>query len=63
MDKEIVADCLIASPVIAATDKKGWASAVESDAKVLFHLNAGLFGVKRDIALAKGKREDCFCAH
>lgn len=60
MDKESVADCLIASPVIAATDKKDWASAVESDAKVLFHLNAGLFGVKRDIALAKEKGKTVF---
>lgn len=60
MDKESVADCLIASPVIAATDKKGWASAVESDAKVLFHLNAGLFGVKRDISLAKEKGKTVF---
>ncbi len=60
MIKEEVTDILIASPVIAATDKSGWNKAVSSEAKVLFHLNAGLFGAKKDIASAKEKGKTVF---
>lgn len=60
MIKDEVADMLIASPVIAATDKAGWNKAVLSEAKVLFHLNAGLFSAKKDIFLAKEKKKTVF---
>lgn len=40
-------------PVIAATDRSGWQSAVLSDAEVLFHLGADIITVGDDIAAAK----------
>lgn len=60
MQKSEAADILMASPVIAATDKTGWNKAVLSEAGVLFHLNAGLFGVKRDVLSAKEKGKTVF---
>lgn len=53
-----VLDELERSPVIAATDRTGWRKAVSSEVEVLFHLNTGIFTVKKEIELAKenGKR-------
>lgn len=53
MDRALVTDRLERSPVIAATDKLGWKRAVLSEVEVLFHLNTGIFSVKKEIELAK----------
>lgn len=41
------------APIIAATDRSGWQSAVLSDAEVQFHLGADIISVGDDIAAAK----------
>lgn len=41
------------TPVIAATDRVGWQSAVLSDTDVLFHLGADIITVSDDIKAAK----------
>ena len=48
-----VIEALERTPVIAATDRVGWQSAVLSDAEVLFHLGADIISVGDDIASAK----------
>ena len=46
-------DALERTPVIAATDRAGWQSAICSDTEVLFHLGADIISVGDDIASAK----------
>ena len=41
------------TPVIAATDRAGWQSAVLSDIEVLFHLGADIMTIADDIQAAK----------
>lgn len=48
-----VIEALERTPVIAATDRVGWQSAVLSDAEVLFHLGADIITVSDDIKAAK----------
>ena len=48
-----VIEALERTPVIAATDRVGWQSAVLSDAEVLFHLGADIITVSDDIKVAK----------
>lgn len=51
--KTEVMDALERTPVIAATDRMGWQSAVLSDTEVLFHLGADIITVSDDIKAAK----------
>lgn len=51
--KTEVMDALERTPVIAATDRAGWQSAVRSDTEVLFHLGADIISAGDDIAAAK----------
>lgn len=48
-----IINALERTPVIAATDRVGWQSAVLSDAEVLFHLGADIITVSDDIKAAK----------
>jgi len=48
-----IINALERTPVIAATDRAGWQSAVLSEAEVLFHLGADIITVGDDIAAAK----------
>lgn len=52
MENPII-NALERTPVIAATDRSGWQSAVLSDAEVLFHLGADIITVGDDIKAAK----------
>lgn len=52
MENPII-NALERTPVIAATDRAGWQSAVLSEAEVLFHLGADIITVGDDIAAAK----------
>ncbi len=52
MENPII-NALERTPVIAATDRVGWQSAVLSDAEVLFHLGADIITVSDDIKAAK----------
>lgn len=60
MNKGQIIDELYPAPIIAATDKSGWCAAVESEAKVLFHLSANLFYIKNEIKAAKEKGKAVF---
>lgn len=48
-----IIEALERTPVIAATDRAGWQSAVLSDTEVLFHLGADIITVGDDIKAAK----------
>lgn len=52
MENPII-NALERTPVITATDRVGWQSAVLSDAEVLFHLGADIITVGDDIKAAK----------
>ncbi len=52
MENPII-NALERTPVIAATDRAGWQSAVLSDTEVLFHLGADIITVGDDIEAAK----------
>ena len=52
MENPII-EALKRTPVIAATDRAGWQSAVLSEAEVLFHLGADIITVGDDIKAAK----------
>lgn len=52
MENPII-NALERTPVIAATDRAGWQSAVLSDTEVLFHLGADIITVGDDIKAAK----------
>lgn len=52
MENPII-NALERTPVIAATDRVGWQSAVLSDAEVLFHLGADIITVSDDIKAGK----------
>ena len=52
MENPII-NALERAPIIAATDRAGWQSAVLSEAEVLFHLGADIITVGDDIAAAK----------
>ena len=58
--ENLVIDALERTPVIAATDRAGWQSAVLSDAEVLFHLGADIISVGNDIAAAKRRGKFVF---
>lgn len=60
MDREQIINKLEIAPIIAATDSSGWEKATLSEAKVLFHLNANLFHIKKEIARAKEKGKSVF---
>lgn len=48
-----IIEALERTPVIAATDRAGWQSAVLSDIEVLFHLGADIMTIADDIQAAK----------
>ena len=48
-----IIEALVRTPVIAATDRAGWQSAVLSDIEVLFHLGADIMTIADDIQAAK----------
>ncbi len=48
-----IIDLLERSPIIASTDASGWASALDSEAKILFHLNANIMTIHDQIKAAK----------
>ena len=52
MENPII-EALERTPVIAATDRAGWQSAVLSDIEVLFHLGADIMTIADDIQAAK----------
>ena len=58
--KTEVKDALERTPVIAATDRAGWQSAVCSDTEVLFHLGADIITVSDDITAAKQNGKSVF---
>ncbi len=53
MLKDKILDILITAPIIAATDSSGWEEAVNSKSKILFHLNADILTVEKEINKAK----------
>lgn len=55
MKIDLLLDTLGEAPIIAATDQSGWAAALDSNAEVLFHLNANIMTVKEEIEAAKRK--------
>jgi len=48
-----ILDVFASSPIIAATDSAGWQTALDSEVSVLFHLNANIMTVDREIKAAK----------
>ena len=60
MQRKIIIDNLEKSPIIAATDKNGWETALLSDAEILFHLNANIMTIKDEIKSAKEKNKLVF---
>lgn len=60
MKKTEVYNILERSPVIAATDREGWGSAISSEAEVLFHLGADILTAAEDIAMAKQNEKSVF---
>ncbi len=48
-----VTDALERAPVIAATDRRNWKTALTSEAEVLFHLNLDLLTAKEALTAAK----------
>lgn len=55
-----IIDILEKSPVIAATDKVGWNSALDSEVAILFHLNANIITINEEIKAAKLKNKLVF---
>lgn len=58
--KQNIAEALERTPVIAATDSAGWQRALMSETEVLFHLNADIMTVAKDIKRAKAKNKYIF---
>lgn len=53
MDLDSMISVLEASPIIAATDSAGWQAALTSKVGILFHLNANIMTVGKEIQAAK----------
>lgn len=60
MSAKDIIDILEKTPVIAATDSQGWEKALKSEAEILFHLNANIFTVPKEIASAKQNNKAVF---
>ena len=46
MDLQQITNALLSAPIIAATDHRGWETALPTKAAVLFHLNASILTVE-----------------
>lgn len=53
MDLQQITNALLSAPIIAATDHRGWETALPTKAAVLFHLNASILTVENDLKKAK----------
>lgn len=53
MDLQQITNALLSAPIIAATDHRGWETALPTKAAVLFHLNASILTVESNLKKAK----------